>query len=262
MISNVSILLASSLCITYAGMNTYAAIRADDLIFPAPPRSYQDDEGILKLKTRDGETISAYHLKVKDPDKLLIYSHGNAEDIGTARPFLENFQRLGISVLAYDYPGYGTSTGNPSEDGCYASIEAAFKYATETLGYKPGQITLFGRSLGSGPAAWLAEREEVAGLIFDGGFTSTFRVMTGMKLLPWDKFDNLARLPKIKCPILIIHGTNDRVVPFSHAVKNWEAIEGSKYRLFVEGAGHNNLIETAGEEYWGIVTPFIKGDLQ
>jgi len=262
MIANVSILLVSSLCIAYLGVNAYAALRADDLIFPAPPSSYQDNTNIIKLKASDGETISANYLKADGSDRLLIYSHGNGEDIGNARPFLENFQRLGISVLAYDYPGYGTSTGKPSENGCYAAIETAFKYAIETLGYKPEQITLYGRSLGSGSSSWLAERANVSGLIFDGAFTSTFRVMSGIKLLPWDKFDNYARLPNIKCPILVIHGTSDRVIPFSHAEKNWDAIKGPKYKLFVEGADHGNIIDMAGEKYWEIVTPFIKGDLQ
>lgn len=262
MIVNVSILLILSLCVAFAGLSAYAVIRADDLIFPAPPSSYSDDENILKLKASDGETISAYHLEARNSDHLLIYSHGNGEDIGSARPFLEQFQRRGISVLAYDYPGYGTSSGEPSESGCYAAIEAAYKYATEALGYKSEQITLYGRSLGSGPASWLAERAHISGLIYDGAFSSTFRVLTNIKLLPWDKFDNLARLPNIDCPILVIHGTLDRTVPFSHAVKNWKAIEGSKYKLFVEGAHHGNLIEVAGDEYWNLIMPFIKGDLQ
>lgn len=262
MISNVSILLLGSFCIAYAGVNTYAAIRAEDLIFPEPPSSYRDTDEIIKLKSSDGERIAAYHLKAENSDKLLLYSHGNGEDIGMAYAFLQTFQRQGISVLAYDYPGYGTSSGKPSEDGCYAAIEAAYTYATEVLGYAPENITLYGRSLGSGPASWLAEQQPVSGLIFDGAFTSTFRVMTGIKLLPWDKFDNYARLSHITCPILIIHGTLDRTVPFNHAKKNWAAIQGSKYKLFVDGASHNNLIELAGHEYWDIVTRFIQGDLQ
>jgi hypothetical protein len=266
MITNVSILLLCSFCIAYAGLNVYALMRAQDLIFPAPPSSYQDDAHIFKLDTRTGDRISAYHLKAEkadkadkaeNSDKLLIYSHGNGEDIGMARPFLESFQRLGISVIAYEYPGYGTSTGKASEDGCYAAIEATYQHAIEVLGYKPENITLYGRSLGSGPSAWLAAQKPVSGLIFDGAFTSTFRVMTGVKLLPWDVFDNYARLPKIDCPILIIHGTHDRIVPFSHAEKNWERIKGSKYKLFVEGAHHGNVIEVAGREYWETVTSFI-----
>ena len=262
MIANVSILLICSLCVIYVGLNAYAAIRADDLIFPAPLSSYQNDESIVRLQASDGERIAAYHLAADGSDRLLIYSHGNGEDIGTARPFLEVFQRQGISVLAYDYPGYGTSSGKPSEAGCYAAIKAAYDYATQTLGYAPDQITLYGRSLGSGPSSWLAAKEPVAGLIFDGAFTSTFRVLTNIKLLPWDKFDNYARWPKIKCPVLVIHGTEDRTVPIGHALANWRAIRSPKFKLFVEGAHHGNVIDTAGSEYWDTVVSFTKRNLR
>ncbi|MEC8209547.1 MAG: alpha/beta fold hydrolase [Verrucomicrobiota bacterium] len=262
MIANASILLLCCLCIAYAGLNFFAAICANNMIFPAPPSSYTDDDHILKLKAGDGESISAYFLKAESSDRLLIYSHGNGEDIGQIRPLLQYFQQLGTSILAYDYPSYGTSTGQKSESGTYSAIMCAYKYATETLGYPPQKITLYGRSLGSGPSTWLAEREIVAGLILDGAFTSTFRVMTGIKLLAWDKFDNYARLPNIKCPILIIHGTDDKVVPFTHAQSNWMRIEGAKFKLFVQGAGHGDLVENAGDDYWNIVRPFILGELQ
>jgi fermentation-respiration switch protein FrsA (DUF1100 family) len=108
----------------------------------------------------------------------------------------------------------------------------------------------------------LAENSPVDAIILDGTFTSTFRVMTGAKFLPWDRFDNYSRLPQIEHPVLLLHGTADRTVPFSHTQKNWEAIKGSKYRLLVDGAGHNDLIEIAGHEYWNLVMPFIKGDLR
>lgn len=262
MIANVSILLSGALCIAYLGLNAYAAIRAHQLIFPAPPSRYQDDQTLLKLPTSDGERISAYYLPVEGSQRLLLYSHGNGEDIGMARPFLESLARAaGTAVLAYDYPGYGTSTGAPSERGCYAAIEAAYQYATHTLGYKPSQITLYGRSLGSGPSSWLAERAPVAGLILDGAFTSTFRVLTNIKLLAWDKFDNLARLPKIACPILVVHGMEDRTVPFSHALKNWDAIQSPKFKLFVADAHHGNVIDIAGQTYWDTVTSFIQDSL-
>ena len=110
MIANVSILLVSSLCIVYAGLNFYAAICANNMIFPSPPSSYQDDDHILKLRASAGVSISAYFLKAQNSDRLLIYSHGNGEDIGQVRPLLEYFQQLGTSILAYDYPSYGTST--------------------------------------------------------------------------------------------------------------------------------------------------------
>lgn len=270
MMVNVSILLFCSLCLAYAGLNAYALLRAQTLIFPAPLSSYEDDATIFELKTRDGTPISAYLLPADSSAgpsadsagglsrQLLIYSHGNGEDIGMARPFLELFQKRGISVLAFDYPGYGTSGGEPSEAGCYAAIEAAYAHAVGDLAYEPAQITLYGRSLGSGPSTWLAQRRPVKGVILDGAFTSTFRVLTEVKLLLWDRFDNYARFPDIDCPILLIHGTEDRTVPFSHALRNWKRIEGPKEKLFIEGARHGNLVELAGSEYWNTVMKFLR----
>lgn len=262
MIANVSILLVTCLCMTYIGINLYALTQANRLIFPAPSSSYQNDANIVSLQTSSGDLIATSYRPVPAADKLLLYSHGNGADIGRVTPFLDEMEKHGVPVLTYDYPGYGTSTGTPSESGCYAAIEAVFQYATQTLGYSPEQIILYGRSLGGGPSTWLAQREPIAGLILDGAFCSAFRVKTQLKLLPWDKFDNLARLPTLACPAMIIHGRDDQVVPFSHAEKNFNALAGPKYRLFVDGAGHNGLIRVAGPTYWERVIPFIKGKLQ
>jgi pimeloyl-ACP methyl ester carboxylesterase len=241
-------------------MNVYAYLRSEALIFPAPPSSYEDDAGIIKLTTKLGDRIACYHLRATKAKKLLLYSHGNGEDIGNARDFLKNFPQHDISVIAYDYPGYGTSTGKPSEAGCYAAIETVYAYATEQLGYAPENIILYGRSLGSGSASWLAQQVPVAGLIFECAFTSTFRVLTRVKLLPWDRFNNYARLQKIKCPTLLLHGTADEIVPLSHAEKNWTAIRSKKQKLFIDGAGHNDIVEVAGRTYWDTVLPFILGE--
>ncbi|MGJ8653338.1 MAG: alpha/beta hydrolase [Opitutaceae bacterium] len=257
MVFNVSILLLVTFTVLYLGGIVFAYTQAHGMIFPKVEASYQDSAGIIKLDTSDGERISAYHLKSESSPKLLLYSHGNGEDIGHARPLLEAIHERGYSVFAYDYPGYGTSTGTPSESGVFAAAEAAYRYATETLGYKPADITLYGRSLGSGPSCWLAEQYPVGGLILDGAFSSTFRVMTHVRILPWDYFNNIARLPKIDCPMLVLHGKQDRTVPFSHAVKNAQVAKGSVKTLWHDTAGHNDLIEQLGTKYWDTVLPFI-----
>lgn len=258
MLGNVLILLLASFSLIYAGLCLYAYLVSDSMIFPKlGVASYADGPDILKLETSEGDTISAYLLEAAKSDRVLLYSHGNAEDLGQIRPLLGQFQQRGISVFAYDYPGYGTSTGRPSEHGLYAAAEAAFKYLTEKEGYAPGSVILYGRSLGSGPACWLAARYPVGGLILDGAFSSTFRVMTKVKLLPFDKFDNLARLPKLDCPVLLIHGKQDAVIPFDHALKNEQALPFPAETLWVEQASHNNLIETAGDSYWKVVQGFI-----
>lgn len=231
---------------------------ADKLIFPKVPVSYEDGEDTLKLKTDEGAEITAMYLEAPDSQQLLIYSHGNGEDIGMVLDFLKEFQKRGISVLVYDYPGYGTSSHKPSESGVYAAADAVYKYATETLNFAPGQIVLYGYSLGSGPSCWLAERYPVNRIVLDGAFTSTFRVITRIKLFPIDKFDNLSRLKKIDCPVLLVHGKKDRIIPFWNAKKNWKVLRGEKQKLWVEDAGHTNLPEVAGPLYWNVVIPFIK----
>lgn len=231
---------------------------ANTIIFPKVPVSYQDDSSALKLKTSEGATITAAYLKAPDSKQLLLYSHGNGEDLGMIQDTLQNFQKRGISVLAYDYPGYGTSSHKPTESGVYAAADAVYQFATKTLNFAPEQIVLYGYSLGSGPSCWLADRYPVNRLILEGAFTSTFRVMTRIKLFPGDQFDNFSRLKNIDCPILLIHGIKDRIVPFWHAKKNWKVLRGKKETFWVEAAGHVNLPEVAGSRYWKKVESFIK----
>jgi fermentation-respiration switch protein FrsA (DUF1100 family) len=263
MIVNISLLLlvalGLALALIYLSGVVYAASFADKMIFPHVPRSYVDSSDTIKLKASDGVDITTTYLEAPGSKRLLLYSHGNGVDIGMIREYLETFQTAGISVLAYDYPGYGTSSGVASEAGVYAAADAAYLHATQTLNFAPEQITLYGRSLGSGPSCWLAERYPIDRLILDGAFSSTFRVMTRIKILPWDKFDNLKRLrSSINRPTLIIHGVLDQTVPFDHAKQNWAALKGEKQKLWVAGAGHNNLKEVAGAIYWDTVLPFIK----
>jgi len=258
MTGNVIILLLATLAVIYAGMCLYAYLVADSMIFPAPAASYLDGPDILKLESADGAMISAYFLEAPDSKEVVLYSHGNGEDIGSIRPLLTQFQQRGISVFAYDYPGYGTSTGRPSESGVHAAAEAAYRYLTQQKGYAPASIVLYGRSLGRGPACRLAGRYPAAGIILDGAFSSTFRVMTQIKLLPFDKFDNLAILPKLDCPILLIHGKMDSVIPFAHALKNEAVLTGAAETLWIETANHNNLIEVGGDRYWDTVLRFIR----
>lgn len=256
MLTNILILTLTLLGLIYIGLMLFAYVMADKMIFPYSGSTYQDSPEIKKLPTSDKDRIATLYLPVEGSQHLLLYSHGNGEDLGSIRPHLENFQAKGLSVLAYDYPGYGTSTGRASEAGVYAAADAIYQYATQQLGYTPEQITLYGRSLGGGPSCWLAERYPVRGLILDGAFSSTFRVMTHIRILPWDRFNNLSRWPSISCPVLILHGTEDRTVPLSHAKQNAKAARSDVTTLWVENAGHNNLIEQLGSTYWDTVLPF------
>src|SRR5215469_7077717 len=120
------------------------AFFSDRLIFQPHPSSYHDDAGTLKITTRRGNKISAFYLPNPQAKFTLLVSHGNAEDLGDDRFWLEELQRAGFSVLAYDYEGYGTSEGKPGEQAAYDDEEAAYEYLTSNLHVATDQIIIFG----------------------------------------------------------------------------------------------------------------------
>ncbi|MBC2595299.1 alpha/beta hydrolase [Ruficoccus amylovorans] len=249
--------VAITLIVLYAGAMLFALFFARGMIFPAPPANYSDnDPGVFKLPLPEGGTFSARYFPNPQATHALLYSHGNGEDIGSNPELWPWLRDMGFSVLAYDYPGYGTSGGRASEQACYDAIESAYNWLIEEQGLTPEQIVLFGRSVGGGPTIDLAARKPVGGVILDGTFTSAFRVMTQKRILPWDCFNSIAKIDKIYCPLLVLHGTADRTVPFWHGQALYEKAAEPKSHLWVEGAGHNNLIESAGSRYSDAIVNF------
>jgi len=242
--------------ILYVCAILFAGYIAPKMVFPVVSSSYEALPESHMLETSDGDTIVMLHLASKANAPLILYSHGNGEDLGHIFPHLKELQKRGVGILAYDYPGYGRSSGQPTEKGVFAAADAVYTYATKVLGIPPSQIVLYGRSLGSGPSTWLASKYPVAGVILDGAFTSTFRVLTRIKILPFDIFDNLPRLRASTCPYLLIHGKQDWTVPFRHAEINLRVLGSRARHFWVADAGHNNLVELAGENYWESVLHF------
>lgn len=225
----------------------YIFFRADSLIFLPRSASYRDTEQVLKLPVTKSEQISAIYLPNSEADYILLYIHGNAEDLGDIRVGLEQLHNWGFSIFAYDYRGYGTSDGKPSERNAYQEASTVYLYLTQQLDILPEQIIVYGRSIGGGSATELATRYPVGGLILESTFTSVFRVVVPFPLLPFDKFPNLNKLRKIFCPVLVMHGQADRIIPFGHGRKLYEAAPEPKAFLWIEGAGHNDFTWVAGE---------------
>ena len=211
------------------------------MIFLPPVATYRDGDEVIKVRTADGVVLSAIYLANPSAAHTLLYSHGNAEDLGGVRPVLLRLREIGFSVLAYDYRGYGTSDGRPSEPGAYADIDAAYGYLTSSLGTAPARIIVYGRSVGSGPAIDLALRQPVGGLVVESGFTTAFRVLTRIPLLPFDKFRNIDKIGGVRCPVLVMHGRADEIVPLSHGQALWRAAPEPKRFLWADGAGHNDF---------------------
>lgn len=246
------------LVLGYAGIVCFALFFSDNIIFHPLPASYQDCREIVKIPTADGARISTLYFDNSDAHFTILYSHGNAEDIGDIRPITKALSNHGFSVLAYDYRGYGTSDGKPSENGVYQDIETVYSYMVNEMKIHPRTILGLGRSLGNGPSIHLASVKELAGIILESPFVSAYRVLTRFPLIPFDKFRNGATIQRVTCPVLVIHGDNDRIIPFWHGKAIFERANEPKLSLWVKGAGHFDLMEIAGSHYWGAISDLLK----
>lgn len=252
----------NSIIFIYAFLCLYAVFFSDRLIFQPPAAGYQDTREIIKLSSANGMKISAVHFPNPQAQYTILYSHGNAEDLGYIWSVLRDIRDSGFAVFAYDYQGYGTSQGTPSEYNVYRDSSAAYNYLTEQLRVPPKQIIIYGRSVGGGPAIDLAAREFVGGLVVESSFVSIFRVLTRIPLFPFDKFVNVDKIGKVRSPVLIIHGKDDRVVPFWHGEQLFAAANQPKLNFWVDRAGHNDLIEVAGDRYATTLRSFVNAIAQ
>lgn len=246
------------LLVAYAAFCLLVWWGADRVIFQPPPAGYEDGPDFVRLATADGDTVAALHLPNPRAEFTVLFVHGNAEDVGWSRPYFEELRRAGFSVLAFDYPGYGISTGRPSESGAYRAAEAAYAHLTGTLGIPPERIIVHGRSLGGAVAVDLVRSRPAAGLVLESTFTSTAAVLP-LRIVPFDRFATLPKLRNVRVPTLVIHGTRDEVIPFAHGERILAALTGPKEAFWVEGAGHNDLAMVAGERYWQRLRAFAEG---
>lgn len=244
------------LILLYIGLALYAWFFSGRAIFLPHPSSYRDTPEIIKLRSTRGNLISALYLPNPSAKFTLLVSHGNAEDLGDDRDWLEDLRRAGFSVFAYDYQGYGTSQGRPSEKGAYDDEMAAFEYLTGNLKTPLDHIIILGRSVGSGPAVHLAARTAVAGVILQSPFVSAFRVVTRIPLLPFDRFPNYKEIRRVRVPVLIIHGEQDSVIAIWHGRRLYELAAQPKQFFAVPNADHNDLDMVAGASYSRAIQSF------
>eukprot|EP01022_Parablepharisma_sp_SALTPOND_P034410 TRINITY_DN91692_c0_g1_i1.p1 TRINITY_DN91692_c0_g1~~TRINITY_DN91692_c0_g1_i1.p1 ORF type:complete len:343 (+),score=21.74 TRINITY_DN91692_c0_g1_i1:111-1031(+) len=222
----------------------------NSLFFPAPPSSYtyQSHKGKLIFIPRapivnnasNFKTIVNYgsepchipclYLKYKyGSSKVLIYFHANAEDIGTAEDeLLELGCLLGVHVILVEYPGYGIYKGDPYSARILEDAINVFDYLAYVCSWEEQNIILLGRSIGTGPAVYLASKKNPAALLLVSPFTSVRGVVGGLagdalKFLVRERFNNLQAIVSVKCPTLLIHGKVDTLIPFTQSVELYNA---------------------------------------
>lgn len=200
--------------------------------------------------------------------RVVLYLHGNGSNVGANVEHANRFHRLGLSVFAIDYRGYGKSQGDfPSESQVYEDAQLAWDYLVKQRGVNPHQIYIYGHSLGGAIAIDLAVRHpEAAGLIVEGSFTSTRAMVDFQKGLFWlfpidllltQRFDSLSKVDRLQMPVLFIHGTADNVVPVEMSKKLFDAAPEPKQLYIVPDGGHNNVAQIGGAEYLQIVSQFL-----
>ena len=174
----------------------------------------------------------------------VLFCHGNAENVSGGIETVNLLHKLGVSVLVFDYRGYGRSDGEPTEQGTYRDAQAAWDYLVGKLGQPPGRIVIHGRSLGGAVASHLARDHTPAGLILESSFTSVpdmgarLYPMFPVRLLSKFQFATEEHLAGVKCPVLVIHSPQDDIVPFDMGKRLFAAAHPPKQ--FVEISGSHN----------------------
>ncbi|CAN1725518.1 Alpha/beta hydrolase domain-containing protein 17B [Linum perenne] len=205
---------------------------------------HRENVEILKLPTRKGTEIVVMYIRHPMATSTLLYSHGNAADLGQMYElFIELSIHLRVNLMGYDYSGYGQSSGKPSEQHTYADIEAAYKCLEESYGAKQQDIILYGQSVGSGPTLDLAARlPHLRAVVLHSPILSGLRVMYPVKKSYWfDIYKNIDKIQLVDCPVLLIHGTADEVVDWSHGKQLWELCKEKYEPLWVKGGNHCDL---------------------
>ena len=226
------------------------------------PRAAGLDFEDVALHTADGIKLHGWWVPARDTRGTVLLMHGNAGNISHRLGYLTMFNRLGYSVLLFDYRGYGKSGGSPGEEGTYLDAEAAWQHLTEARNLKSQDIVLVGESLGGGVATWLALKYPPRALVLASTFTSVPDM--GAQVYPWLPvrllarivYDNIARIREIQVPVMIAHSRGDDIIPFAHGQALFAAAREPKQFLELAG-GHNEGFLFSRNEWIAEVGAFL-----
>lgn len=230
----------------------------------ATPAALALDYEPVEIETKDGELLHGWFVPAPEERAVVLFFHGNAGNISHRLESLRIFHSLGLSVLIFDYRGYGLSSGRPSEQGTYEDAQAAWRHLVHTRGVSPDRIILFGRSLGGAVATWLAAQQAPGALIVESAFRSVPDLAAEIYwFLPVRR---LARIEypverligEVSAPVLIVHGRDDEIIPFSHA-EALHAAAGAGTQKLVIGGDHNTGFLRDEARYRAGLDAFIAG---
>ncbi len=206
------------------------------------------------FQSRDGVRLAAWYVPAPDARFTVLFCHGNSGNIMHSMDAVTAFHEMGLNCLVFDYRGYGNSEGRPTEAGTYLDARAAFDWLTQIKGIPAERIVLCGRSLGGPIAAHLAAEVRAAALTLEATFTSYadigahFYPYMPVRLFARFRYDTLASVRQVRCPVLVVHSKDDQVVPFEFGTRLFDAAPQPKQ--FTEIAGsHNDGFVVSADRY-------------
>jgi fermentation-respiration switch protein FrsA (DUF1100 family) len=233
---------------------------------PPPPELRLSPERV-EIPSSDGVVLVGWVIRPPASDtagRWLLICHGNGGNISDAgRPtHYAGLRALGLTLLAFDYRGYGESGGRPTEEGLYRDADAAYRYLREVRHVPAERIVLFGHSLGSAVAVELATRVPAAGLVLDGALSSVVDLaqevyrFVPVRWIARSRYASIDRIGGITMPKLFLHARNDDVVPIAHGRRLYDAAAPPKTFVPLAG-GHGDAFETDSAAYFGAVARFL-----
>lgn len=243
------------------------------ITFPAPRAALPDPQRVaaggerIELVMADGTRLVGWYLPPKEPGRGpapgLLWFYGNGETIGAIWPVIRDFRPPGAALLVVDYPGYGASAGRATEAGIYEAGALAYRALASRPGVDAKRIYVYGRSLGSAVATRTAADFPAAGLILESPFTSardmaarTYRIFP--LFLVRLRLNNVETIRQVHCPVLVFHGTADRLVPMEMGRRVAEAAPEQKEFVMIDGAGHNETYDRGGQAYREKLAQFVR----
>lgn len=228
------------LAVLYVATAAAFWVLAPLVAFQPPGPSYgATDPGIVLLEEYQAPTIALRYLTGPPGGPVLLMCHGNAEDLGHVEDYQLAVHARGIAVCAWDYPGYGASSGEPG----FAAIESGARRVHGWLvsqGVAAERIIPWGRSLGGGPACHLLLAKPVAGVVLESTFASINRSVTGIPLVYPDRWTNADAVAASDKPVLVIHSTTDRVIAPGQGRALAAAAGDRAETLWLDGVDHNS----------------------
>jgi len=249
-------LVAVALVMIYGVALAGLFVMQRSLLYPASDRRATVAEAGLEgfqdivLPTPDGERLVAWWKPPQPGKAITLYFHGNGGSLWNRRFRAQALTASGRGLLMVSYRGYSGSTGSPTEEGLHTDARTAYHWVSQS--YQASRLVAFGESLGTGVAVRLAAEQPVAGLVLDAPYTSTADVAS---LIYWyvpvsqlmlDQFRSIDLIGQVKAPIPIMHGTADRVVPFSLGEQLYKAAPEPKRFVRLDGEGHSRNLEQGG----------------